>query len=75
MLAIVKALQYWRAELESTKNHIEIITDYKALEYFMFSKLLSAKQARWAEILSRYYFKISYKPSKHNKADPLTRQN
>jgi transposase InsO family protein len=74
MLAIVKALQYWRAELEGTKNHIEVITDHKALEYFMSSKLLSARQARWAEILSRYHFKISYKPGKHNKADSLTQQ-
>ncbi len=73
MLAIVKALQYWRAELEGTKDHIEVITDYKALEYFMTTKLLSARQARWAEILSRYHFKISYKPGASNKADPLTR--
>jgi RNase H-like domain found in reverse transcriptase/Integrase zinc binding domain len=73
MLAIVKALQYWRAELEGTKDHIEVVTDHKALEYFMSSKLLSARQARWAEILSRYHFKISYKPGKQNKADPLTR--
>ena len=41
----------------------------------MSSKLLSARQARWAEILSRYNFKISYKPGKSNKADPLTRLN
>jgi hypothetical protein len=50
-----------------------VITDHKALEYFMTSKILSARQARWAEILSRYQFKISYKPGKLNKADPLTR--
>jgi transposase InsO family protein len=73
MLAIVKALQHWRAELEGTKDPVEVITDHKALEYFMTSKSLSARQARWAEILSRYHFKISYKPGKTNKADPLTR--
>ena len=73
MLAIVKAMQHWRAELEGTTDPIEVITDHKALEYFMSSKLLSARQARWAEILSRYNFKISYKPGKLNKADPLTR--
>ncbi len=73
MLAIVKALQYWRAELEGTKDHIEVITDHKALEYFMTTKLLSARQAHWAEILLQYYFKISYKPSTSNKADLLTR--
>ena len=49
------------------------MTDYKALEYFMSSKLLSTRQAHWAEILSRYNFKIMYKPGKSNKADPLTR--
>jgi transposase InsO family protein len=41
----------------------------------MSSKLLSARQARWAEILSRYHFKIIYKSGKSNKADPLTRQD
>src|SRR4030081_3284000 len=73
MLAIVKALQHWHAELEGTKDPVQVITDHKALEYFMTTKALSARQARWAEILSRYHFKISYKPGKTNKADPLTR--
>ena len=73
LLAIVQALQHWRAELEGTVDPIQVITDHKALEYFMSSKLLSARQARWAEILSRYHFQISYKPGKSNKADPLTR--
>src|SRR6266536_1043336 len=39
----------------------------------MTTKLLSARQARWAEILSRYHFKISYKTGASNKAAPLTR--
>ena len=39
----------------------------------MTTKLLSARQAHWAEILLQYYFKISYKPSTSNKADLLTR--
>jgi hypothetical protein len=73
MLAIVQSLQHWRAELQGTTDPIEVVTDHKALEYFMTSKVLSARQARWAEILSRYQFKISYKPGKLNKADPLTR--
>ena len=75
MLAIVRALQHWRAELEGKANTelIQVVTDHKALEYFMTSKLLSARQARWAEILSRYHFQITYKPGKTNKADPLTR--
>ena len=72
MLAIVQALEYWHTELEGTKDQVQVITDHKALEYFISSKLLSARQARWAEILSRYHFKISYKLGKSNKADPLT---
>jgi len=73
MLAVVKALQHWRAELEGTADAVKVITDYKALEYFISSKLLSARQARWAKILSRYHFRITYKPGKSNKADLLTR--
>ena len=75
MLAIIKSLQYWRAELEGTKDHIKVVTDYKALEYFMSSKLLLARQACQAEILSWYHFKIIYKSGKSNKANPLTRQD
>ena len=54
---------------------MEVLTDHKALEYFMTTKALSARQARWAEILSRYNFKIIYRPGSTNKADPLTRMD
>jgi hypothetical protein len=46
MLAVIKALQHWHAELEGIADAVEVITDYKALEYFISSKLLSARQAR-----------------------------
>jgi hypothetical protein len=40
----------------------------------MTTKNLSARQARWAELLSRYHFKIIYWVGKANqKADALTR--
>jgi hypothetical protein len=75
LLAIVRSLEHWRSELEATGHDINVITDHKALEYFMTSKLLSARQARWAEILSRYRFQITYAPGKLNRADPLTRRH
>src|SRR5437588_9896488 len=53
---------------------VQVMSDHKALEYFMTTKALTARQARWAEILSKYNFQIGYKPGKHNKADPLTRR-
>jgi RNase H-like domain found in reverse transcriptase len=52
MLAIVRAFEHWRSELEGTDHPVEVLTDHKALEYFMSTKALSARQARWAEILS-----------------------
>jgi len=35
MLAIIRALQEWRAELTSMKTKFRIHSDYKALKYFM----------------------------------------
>ena len=74
LLAIILAFQYWRTELEGTSQTIEVFSDHKALEYFMTTKALTARQARWAEVLSRYNFRIMYKPGAQNKADALTRR-
>ena len=72
MLAIVRAFEHWHAELEGTSHPVEVLTDHKALEYFMSTKVLSTRQACWAETLSQYNFKILYSPGSTNKADPLT---
>ena len=60
MLAIVKSLDQWRPELQGTAQRFLIYTDHKALEYFMITKKLTGRQARWAEALSQYYFTIMY---------------
>jgi predicted aspartyl protease/transposase InsO family protein len=76
MLAIIRALEEWRAELEGLQRseRFNIITDHRALEYFMTKKKLNARQARWAEFLSRFYFIIRYRPGKMNTlADVLSR--
>ena len=76
MLAIVKSLEQWRPELQSTHSRIKIFTDHKSLEYFMTTKQLTARQARWAEALSEYYFQIMYRTGTSNvKADALTRRD
>ena len=46
MLAIVQAFEHWWSELEGTDHPVEVLTDYKALEYFMSTKALSARRAR-----------------------------
>jgi len=72
MLAIVKSLDEWRPELQGTHSRIKIYTDHRALEYFMTTKRLTARQARWAEALSQYYFLIMYRAGKENaQADAL----
>ena len=74
LLAIIRAFEEWRPELEGSKFPIQVITDHKNLEYFMSSKLLNRRQARWSEYLSRFNFKISYRSGKlNNAADSLSR--
>ena len=76
LLAIIRAFKVWRPELEGTEKPITVISDHKNLEYFMTTKLLSRRQARWLEFLSRFNFKITYRPGGLNKrADALTRQS
>ena len=74
LLAIIHSFQHWRAELEGTPQVIEVLSDHSALEYFMTTKVLTARQARWAEVLSRYNFQIMYRPGVRNQVDALTRR-
>ena len=43
MLAIIQALEAWRLELKGALHWIRVVSDYKALEYFMTMKALSGK--------------------------------
>ena len=65
-LAIIRALETWRPELEGTDTPVEIVSDHRNLEYSMSSKRLSRRQARWSEFLSRFNF------SDGTSADPST---
>ena len=76
MLAIIHALQEWCAELEGLQVNewFQILTDHWSLEYFMTIKKLNARQARWAEFLSWFYFLIKYWSGWQNTlADALSR--
>jgi hypothetical protein len=75
LLAIVRALETWRAELEGTEIPIEIFTDHKALEYFSTKRKLTRRHERWIQILAPYNFRIQYrKGSENGKADALSRR-
>jgi len=78
MLAIILAFEQWRAKLEGiqTNDPFSVYSDHRALEYFMTTKKLSARQARWAEYLSRFHFKLMYRAGKSNeRADALSRKH
>ena len=45
LMAIVCTFKEWRSELEGSTYSINVITDHKNLEYFMFTKQLSCCQA------------------------------
>ena len=73
LMAIVRAFKEWRSELEGSTYPINVITDHKNLEYFMFTKQLSCCQAHWSEFLSCFNYHITYRSGKaDSKPDALT---
>lgn len=75
LLAIIKAFEEWKPELAGTATPVEVFTDHRSLEYFMTTKQLNRRQARWAEFLSEFHFIIKYRPGKQGtKPDSLTRR-
>ena len=75
MLAIVSAFKEWRRYLEGAEHPILVFSDHKNLEYFTTTKVLNRRQARWAQELAGYDFKIVYRPGNLNgKPDALSRR-
>ncbi|MBW0588287.1 hypothetical protein O181_128002, partial [Austropuccinia psidii MF-1] len=64
LLGIVWALKRWRAFLLSISSPFEVLTDHSSLQYFMSSKILTCRQALWAEFLSEFHFSITYCPGR-----------
>ena len=76
LLAIICCFEEWRPELEGSENPILVLSDHRNLEYFMSTKMLNRCQACWSEFLSRFNFKITYRPGKQGeKPDTLTRRS
>jgi hypothetical protein len=51
LLAIVVVFKVWRVYLEGAKHTIIVKTDHKNLTFFLTTKELTRRQARWAETL------------------------
>ena len=75
LLAIVIAFKTWRVYLEGAKHTVLVKTDHKNLTYFTTTKELTQRQARWAEVLLQYNFKIiHYKGNENRRANTLSQQ-
>jgi hypothetical protein len=73
LLTIIRCLKHWHFKLKCTDILIKIFIDHLNLKYFMISKELTRWQAKWAEKLFEYNFKIIYQSEKQNlKVDALT---
>ncbi|MBW0573660.1 hypothetical protein O181_113375, partial [Austropuccinia psidii MF-1] len=64
LLGIFWALKRWRGFLLSLSDSFEVLTDHSSLQYFMSSKVLTRRQAHWAEFLSEFHFAITYPPGR-----------
>jgi len=73
-LAVIKALENWRAYLIWTKTPFIIETDHKNLTFWKSPKKLNGRTARWHERLQDYDFRIIHITGKVNTpADALLR--
>jgi len=71
LLAVVHALQLWRCYLDGVE--FTVVTDHSPNTFFQTQAVLSPRQARWAEKLSRFSFHWEYRAGRSNVADPLSR--
>lgn len=75
LLALVMALQDSRHWLERAAKPFFLWTDHKNLAYLRRAKRLNSWQTRWALVLGRFSFTLTYWPgSKNTKPDALSRQ-
>ncbi len=75
LLTIIRCFEQWKAELQSIKSLINVYIDHKSLKYFMITKKLNKKQAKWAKFLIEFDFKIAYQSEKKNdKANSLIKR-
>jgi hypothetical protein len=60
LLAIIRCLKHWILKLKNINILIKVFINHRNLKYFIIIKELSRRQARWAEKLAEFNFKILY---------------
>lgn len=74
LLAIVEAFKKWRHILLSSNVNTTVLADHLNLKYFMTTKNLTRRQARWYNFLSDFLFTVEHQPGSANRADLLSRR-
>ena len=74
MLAIIENFREFRPWMVGTSKPIAVVSDHKNLEYFMQTRLLNRRQARWSLFLAEFNFKLDYLPGRLNPADAPSRR-
>ena len=74
LLAIVAAFKEWRQYTEGSQHTVEVLCDHENLKYFMTTKVLNRRQARWAQYLASFDFEIFYRQGSLNPADGPSRR-
>ncbi|KAI3650144.1 hypothetical protein MP228_005001, partial [Amoeboaphelidium protococcarum] len=76
LLAIHECFKEWRHFLQGADHQVTVLTDHKNLQYFMTTKQLTRRQARWAIFFSEFDFVLTHRPGSLNgKADLLSRRS
>jgi transposase InsO family protein len=76
LLAIYEGFRTWRHFLQGAQHPVQVFCDHKNLTYFMTSRQLNGRQARWALFFGDFDFTVHYRPgSKNGKADALSRRS
>ena len=63
LLAIFEAFKIWQHYLKGLAYFIDVVIDYKNLEYFSTTKVLIQRQVWWSEYLSQFNLVIRFCPS------------
>ena len=75
LLAIFEAFKIWQHYLKYLVYSIDIVTDYKNLEYFSTTKMLTQRQAQWSKYFSQFNLAIRFcSGCLGTKLDALTKQ-
>jgi hypothetical protein len=68
-------LEEWRHWVEGAQHPLIVWTNHKNREYLCTAKHLNSRKSRWALLVTRFNFSLSYCPGSRNvKPDALSRR-